>query len=401
MRRIIAIIVALLLLTPVFGVASAASSDNSQRFFDVNFFIRVQQVPLNGTPVWLATFSIYAHLKDPTFRAYFNGLAAQNRTKADEEFRNFVRQLIYDNLKEDFNKRLEGTNLTSIISPPQIRLLGNWSAQVNFALTNFLVSTDGKFLRCPFSGHLNFVFQGHVYDYRWNRMTIVLPSGYELYELAPKPEDYSKNVAIWENGTYIPLIEFYTPIYTFMRYINSTKRSISLSYDPAQGYVQFNATFYRLPKYPTTVDYLVRSFRQSMEIISIDTLEKNGTLVVVGVARPKVVHYTKNGKEIWQALLKLPGRFDNVTVTTGTYQIAPDGTLIITVTRRKSTGWLYPSLVIGAVVAVAVLIFARRSREPEESGEEAEQFKPPGGVGEPGEEETGNAEPENSNEGAG
>lgn len=379
MRRLVALLVTFLLVTPVLGVVSAVSGsdENSQQIFDVNFFIRVQQVPLNGTPTWLATFSIYAHLKDPTFRSYFDNLADHNRTKADEEFKNFVRQLIYDNLRDDFNKRLEGTNLTSIISPPQIRLLDNWSAQVSFVLTNFLVTTDGKFLRCPFSGHLDFVFQGHVFDYRWNKMTMVLPEGYELYELAPKPSDYSKNVAIWENGTYIPLVEFYTPLYTFMRYINSTRRSITLSYDPNQGYVQFNATFYRLPEYPTTVDYLVRSFKQSMDVLSIDTLERNGTLVVVGLARPKVAHYTKDGKEVWQALIKLPGRFDNITVTTGSYQVAPDGTVIITITREKSSHWLYIGIAAG-ILALIVLVIAKRGRGTgkttgsQESGEPGE-----------------------------
>ena len=369
----LAVSVLILILAGTLGGVSAAEP---QPLFDLNFLIRVSPVQLNGSEVWIGSFSVHAVLKDPLYRAYFDHLAANNTTRAREEFRDFVRQLVYGNLKDNFERRFEEVNLSGTIYLPEggpVRVGDNWSATVSFAISNFLVSTDGKVLRCPLSGNLQFVFKGHVFDYTWDRMTVVLPRNYEIKNLAPRPDDFSKGVAIWTNGSYIPLIELYTPAYTFLRYINSTHKSITLSFDPEDGYLRFNATFDRVPEYDSTVEYLLRSFKETMDVVSIDTLEKNGTLIVVGIARPEVAYRETSKERVWQVMVKLPGRFDEIRVTAGTYQLAPDNTVIITVIEKKSGNRVYYLLGGALTVGVAAFFFARRrrknSKEPENKGE--------------------------------
>ena len=383
MRKPAAFLLAVMLILPLLGEVSAA--DNPQPLFDLDFVIKVAPAEVNGSQVWLATFRIYAVLKDPNYRAYFDAIAANNTTRAKEEFRDFVRQLVYENLKEDFEKRFDDANVSSTIYLPEggpVRVLDNWSARVTFVISNFLISTDGKVLRCPLTGDMDFVFKGHVFDYTWNKMTLILPEGYELRNLAPKPDDFSDNVAIWTNGSYIPLIELYTPAYTFLRYINSTHRSITLSYDPHEGYVQFNATFDKVPEYKSTVDYLIRSFKGTMDVVSIDTIERNGTLVVVGIAKPDASYEEKSGERIWRAMIKLPGSFDEIHVTTGIYQLAPDNTIIITVTEKKPSKLPY---VIGGLVLiglVAAFLWKKRGSSGEYENEEPLSEEP----GEPSDE---------------
>ncbi|ASJ08158.1 hypothetical protein A3L11_02510 [Thermococcus siculi] len=373
MKRLIAFILTVLIVSSMFGRVAAA--DNPQPLFDIDVLIKVAPAEVNGSQVWMATFKVLAVLKDPTYRAYFNALAVNNTTRANEEFGDFVRQLVYENLKDNLERRFEAANVSSTIYLPEggpVRVLDNWSARVTFVLTNFLISTDGKVLRCPLTGDMEFVFKGHVFDYRWNKMTLILPEGYELKNLAPKPDDFSDNVAIWTNGSYIPLIELYTPTYTFLRYINSTHRAITLSFDPNGGYVQFNATFSPAPEYDSSVDYLLQSFRNTMDIVSIDTSERNGTLLIIGVAKPDVAYQETSDKRIWKAMIKLPGRFDEVEVTTGTYQIAPDNTVIITVEEEKPSKLPY---VVGGLVLVAlVAVFLWKKRGSSGGEEEGESF---------------------------
>ncbi len=378
MKRLITFILTVLILSPVFGQVAAA--DNPQPLFDIDIIIKASPAEVNGSQVWMATFKVLAVLKDPTYRAYFDALAANNTTKANEEFRDFVRQLVYDNLKDNFERRFEAANVSSTIYLPEggpVRVLDNWSARVTFVLTNFLISTDGKVLRCPLTGDMDFVFKGHVFQYTWNKMTLILPGDYELKNLAPKPDDFSDNVAIWTNGSYIPLIELYTPTYTFLRYINSTHKSITLSYDPEEGYVQFNATFDRVPEYKSTIEYLVKSFRGTMDVVSIDTVEKNGTLVVLGVAKPDSAYHESSDKRVWRAMIKLPGHFDEVEVTTGTYQLAPDNTVIITITEDKPSKLPYIAGVL-VVLAIAAVFLLRRRRAPAEETEEPGEREGPG-----------------------
>ncbi|NJE46147.1 hypothetical protein E3E35_01715 [Thermococcus sp. GR7] len=375
MKKLIAFILTILLLTPLVSEVNAAG--NSQPLFKIEIMIRVSPVVINGSSTWMGQFRIYATLKDPGYRAYFDHLAANNTTKANEEFRSFVKQLIYDNLKNNFKDRFEAKGINSTIYLPSggpVKVLDNWSAVVTFALSNFLVS-DGKIISCPLSGPMDFVFKGHVFDYSWDKLTVVLPKDYEVRNLAPAPDDFSNNVAVWTNGDFIPLIELYTPVYSYVIFLNSTRKEISLQYDPHEGYVQFNATFTGANATPVVIDQLLSSFKATMDIISLDTREENGTLVVIGVAKPKVAYRETSSEKIWEALLKLPGSFDRVSVVGGTYNMAPDNTIVITVTEKKTSRLPYIWAGLILVVVLGIFWIKRRgtsSEEPEQpTGEES------------------------------
>ncbi|ASJ15163.1 hypothetical protein [Thermococcus radiotolerans] len=377
MRRFVALILIVLLLTPLAGEVGAAG--NAQPLFKIDMTIKVAPVVIENTSTWLGTFKMYVVLTDPHYRAYFDYLASNNTTAANEEFKSFVKELVYDNMKDNLEKRYEAANVSSTIYLPSggpVKVLDNWSAVVTFAVTNFLVS-DGKTLRCPATGNLDFVYKGHVFDYTWNRLTLILPQDYEIANLAPVPDDLSDNVAVWNNGDFIPLIELYTRVYSYVRFLNATRKEISLQYDPHEGYVQFNATFTGANATPVIISQLLASFKATMNIMSIDTRQENGSLVVIGIARPEVAYKETSSEKIWKAMVKLPGAFDSISVVGGSYVVAPDHTIIITVTEKKSTYRFYAYGIAAVLVVVAVLIVVKRrgtkeetETEPEEPGEE-------------------------------
>lgn len=391
MRRFVALILIVLLLTPLAGEVRAAG--NAQPLFKIDMTIKVAPVVIENTSTWLGTFKIYVILTDPHYRAHFDYLASSNTTAANEEFRSFVEGLIYDNMKDNLEKRYGAANISSTIYLPSggpVKVLDNWSAVVTFAVTNFLVS-DGKTLRCPATGNLDFVYKGHVFDYTWNRLTLILPQDYEIANLAPVPDDLSDNVAVWNNGDFIPLIELYTHVYSYVRFLNATRKEISLQYDPHEGYVQFNAIFTGANTTPVVISQLLASFKATMNIISIDTHQENGSLVVIGVARPEVAYKETSSERIWKAMVKLPGAFDSISVVGGSYVVAPDHTLIITVTEKKSTYRFYAYGIGALLVVVAVLIVVKRRGTKEETeteprGPEEEEPSPESGVQESPEE---------------
>ncbi|WP_055428320.1 hypothetical protein [Thermococcus thioreducens] len=247
-----------------------------------------------------------------------------------------------------------------------MKVLDNWSAVVTFALANFLVS-DGKVLRCPLSGSLDFVYKGHVFDYSWDKLTLILPKDYQIKNLAPVPDDLSDNVAVWKDGSFLPIIELYTPVYSYVLFLNSTRKEISLLYDPEEGYVQFNATFTGANATPSIINQLLASFRATMDVMSIDTRQENGSLVVIGVARPEVAYHETSSEKVWKAMVKLPGAFDSISVVGGTYVLAPDHTLIITVTEKKSNYRLYAYGIAVVLVIAAVILVKKKGagKEPE------------------------------------
>ncbi|NJE10941.1 hypothetical protein [Thermococcus sp. MAR1] len=373
MRRFVALILIVLLLTPFVGEVGAA--DNAQPLFKIDMTIKVAPVVIENTSTWLGTFKMYVVLTDPHYRAYFEYLASNNTTAAKEEFKDFVKELVYDNMKDNLEKRYEAANISSTIYLPSggpVKVLDNWSAVVTFAVANFLIS-DGKILRCPVTGNLDFVYKGHVFDYTWERLTLILPQDYEIANLAPVPDDLSDNVAVWNNGDFIPLIELYTHVYSYVRFLNATQKEISLQYDPHEGYVQFNATFTGANATPVIITQLLASFKATMNIMSIDTRQENGSLVVIGVARPEVAYKETSSEKIWKAMVKLPGAFDSISVVGGSYVIAPDHTLIITVTEKKSTYRFYVYGIAAVLVVVVVLIVVRRRETKKKTETEPEK----------------------------
>ncbi|WP_297500519.1 hypothetical protein [Thermococcus sp.] len=364
-------LVVLLILVLAFSVITPPVSATSgpQKVFDIRIMLQVSQSQINGSLAWVGTFDIYVKLKDPNYRAYFEYLARKNETNATRQFANFVYNLVYNNLKKDLNDKLEGSNLSAVIYiPPEgpVHVTSNWSATVRFSIVPFLVP-NGPYLKCPFYGPLDFVFQGQIYSFSWERLMMIFPEDYKIRELVPKPNDLSNNVAIWENGDYIPYIELYNPVYLFQTFINSTRKTIEISFDPNEGYLQFNATFTGMTAPKSVTDLLILTFRQSMKIMSISARNTKDGVEVIGVAKPEVAYRETRKAKIWLISIKLPGRFDRIIVRNGKYSLAPDGTLIITYTEEKMDYLPYVVLLAVVVGAGVVLWLWRRHK-----GEKAE-----------------------------
>ncbi|WP_297510059.1 hypothetical protein [Thermococcus sp.] len=370
MKRALVVLIILMLAFSV-TTPSVSAASGPQQLFDIKIMLRVSQSQINGSLAWIGTFDIYVKLKDPNYRAYFGHLAKENETNATIQFANFVYLLVYSNLKKDLNDRLEGSNLSAIIYVPPggpVRVTSNWSAVVRFSIVPFLVP-DGPYLKCPYYGPLDFVFKGKIYSFSWERLTIVFPKGYRIGELAPKPNDLSGNVAVWENGDYLPYIELYNPVYLFQTFINSTRKTIEVSFDPNEGYIQFNATFTGMTVPESVTDILLLTFRKSMDIMSISAQSTKNGVKVIGVAKPEVAYRETRKEKIWLVSVKLPGRFDRIVVRNGKYTLAPDGTLIITYTEKKRDYLPYVVLLAVAVGAGIALWFWRRKSKGEKVGD--------------------------------
>lgn len=370
MKRLLAVLLAVLVALPLV-VHPVLAVDEPQRVFDIDMMIQVSQIQINGSLTWAGSFNVYARLIDPNYRAYLESLAEKNRTRAEEQFQKLVYDLVYDNLKRNFNERLSGSNLSAIVYIPPggpVRLGKNWSAIVTFTLVPFFVS-EGNRLICPFYGPLDFVFSGKVYSYSWNKLTLVLPKDYNVSSLVPKPDQFEENVAVWYNGSFIPYIEVFNPVYLFGIFINSTKKTLSIAFDPDDGYVQFNATFVGMKPSPSITNMLLSTFRGSMNIISISAQELPNGVRVIGVARPSVAHKETRTKRVWVVLIKLPGKFDKIEVRGGTYKLAPDGTLVLTFKERKTDYVRYAIPLVLAVGVVGLLWFRHRKKSKPSEGE--------------------------------
>jgi len=370
MKRLLAVLLAVMVALPLV-VHPALAATEPQKVFDINMMIQVSQIQINGSLTWAGSFNIYAKLIDKYYINYFNALAEKNRTEADEQFQKLVYDLVYDNLKRNFNDRLSGSNMSAIIYVPPggpVKKVGNWSAVVTFTLVPFFVP-NGNYLLCPFYGPLDFVFSGKVYTYRWNKLTLVLPRDYNVSSLVPKPAEFQDNVAIWYNGSFIPYVEVFNPVYLFGIFINATTKSIEFSFDPNEGYVQFNATFVGMKASPSVTNMLLTAFREKMRIISISAKDLPNGVEVIGVARPQVAYRETRTEKEWIVVLKLPGKFDKIEVKGGTYKLAPDGTIVMKFTEKK-TDYL-PYAIAGAVILAGLgFWWFRRRRKSESSSSE-------------------------------
>lgn len=363
MKRSIGGFILLMLLIGQLPLALSASlPEKPQPFFKVNIMVEAREATIGNSSTWLGIFRVHVVLVDQYYRGYFDDLANVNETKAREEFKAFVRSLIYENLRDNFEKRMKQRNVTGVIYLPSdgpVTVLDNWSAVVRFSITNFLVP-QGFLLECPLSGSMKFVIRGHVLDFSWDRLTLVLPRDYEVKDLAPAPDEFEGNVAVWKGGYIFPIIQIYSPAYSLLKFINSTEKRIDISFDPGMGLVQFNATFLGEKPNDIVKEGLVESFKSTMDITSIDVRDTDNGVLIIGVAKPDVAHYETRTEKTWKVVLKLPGKFDEVSVSSGTYQLAPDNTLIITITEKKFD---YRILVVAGLVAaagVSVLVIKKR-----------------------------------------
>ena len=361
MKRLLSIFLAIMVALPLV-VHPAIAAEEPQRVFDINMMVQVSQIQINGSLTWAGSFNIYAKLIDPYYLKYFSSLAEKNQTQAENEFRKLVYDLVYDNLKRNFNDRLAGSNMSAIVYIPPggpVKLASNWSAVVTFTLVPFFVP-KGNYLMCPFYGPLDFVFSGKVYTYRWSKLALVLPRDYNVSSLVPKPAEFEDGVAIWYNGSFIPYIEVFNPVYLFGIFINTTTKTLGLSFDPNEGYVQFNATFTGMKASQSIVNMLLTVFKNNMKIMSISAKELPNGVEVIGVAKPQVAYKETRTEKEWMVLLKLPGHFDKIEVIGGTYKLAPDGTIIMTFKEKKRNYLPYVAVPIVLGAGVGFWWFRRR-----------------------------------------
>ncbi len=119
MRRLMAMVIVILLLTPPLLSEASAADKPPQSLFMIDMTIRVSPVNVENASTWMGLFQIHAVLKDPPGqRAYFQYLAANNSTKAREEFGDFVKQLIYDNMRDNIKRRFNAANVSGTIYLP-------------------------------------------------------------------------------------------------------------------------------------------------------------------------------------------------------------------------------------------------------------------------------------------
>lgn len=375
MERYLVFVFILILMVSTPVVRPAAAAENiPQNVFNIEMMI---QVDASG----MAHFTIYAVLKDPYYRAYFSRLSANNTTRAESEFADFVRQLVYTNLKDDFNNKLAGQGLNSTIYLPAggpVRVLKNWSAVVSFEMTNFLVG-DNRTLRCPVYGPLDFLFKGHVFSYHWNRLTLILPKEYNIENLAPAPSQLTDHVAVWNGGDFLPLIQLTSGEVSVMKFLNETNKSITLVYNPAQGYLQFTATFAGANASDTVRTILLEAFKGTMHPVSMEGRIEGDRLVIVGVVHPQVKYSESLTEKRWEVLVKLPGSFNEITVQGGQYKLISPTMVLIRVTERRTTPYIYGALVLVAVLGAGVFLLRRRGKKgggtehpPEGSDEEVD-----------------------------
>ncbi|NJE54369.1 hypothetical protein [Thermococcus sp. 21S9] len=362
MKGKLSVLLAVMILLSTIPLGASAGEDKSINLFDVSIFLRVSQMNINGSLVWAGSFTIEATLVNQTFVDYLNSLAKVNETNATREFANLVYGVVYQSFKDFINSRLEGSNLSAVIYVPPggpVQVTGKWRAVIRFTLTPFFVNEDGKYLTCPYYGSMRMKFLGVSYPFKWRRFTLVLPKNYDIYTLVPVPKELVDNVAVWEDGDYFPMIKLYNPVYRLVQFLNSTKRYLSVSFDPTEGLVYFNATFVGANATPSVESTLLASFRETMHPLSISAKKIPNGLKVIGVVKPQV-SVKKNWRSVqWLVVVKLPGRFDNITVIGGKYQLGPDNTLIMEFKQERNT-YLYAIAGAGVILIAGIVLFLRR-----------------------------------------
>jgi len=337
---------------------SAVSSQ--QLPFDVAISVRVGDSVSNGSVVSYGLFNVYLKLKnDSDYFGYYQELFKKNSTLAKKEFYQLINSSVYTPLLNELSLKFKRFNITPTFYMPQggnpIYLGANWSAVISFLVVPFF-APNGTFLSCPVSGELYLNISDKKVPLRWTKLVVDISDNYTVLSLYPKPALGRANTFEWVNGTYFPHITVYNTQYAFWYFINSTHKIIFLTFDSDTGYVQFNATFVGVKPIPPVVSLLVDSFRKRMNIVGISSFVQSNKLIIVGVAQPSGSYIEKHGKREWIIELPLPGRFDEIHVVGGSYQVLPDGTIIITISKEKrdyrdflGIGLLVLVVIIGAV----------------------------------------------------
>jgi len=380
MRRSAAVILALILLAswlPWIGAAKASQSP-----FSAIIYIRTGQASVNGTFELYGVVSVYLQLSNRTLIDHFNEIAKRNETLARREFHDFIYDSVYKPLRSTFEERLRAHGLSPKFYMPQggdpVYVGKNWSAVVSFLVAPFFVP-NGTYLSTPLAGPLIVNVSGRVCPLRWGKLTVFLPHGYYLHSASPKPAETeaSQNALIWFAGDYIPSMSVYSMTYLFVYFVNSTRKSVVIRFDPTTHYVQFNATFVGFRPPAPVVGMLLDDFRKHMHVVGISARYIPNGVRVVGVVWGPTAYTDKGNKRIWTVTLKFPGPFDNITVVHGSYILGPNGTIILTFTQERTDYRLYALILVGVGAGIAGFLLWRRrkAQTPSERGSESGELQ--------------------------
>ncbi|MBO8173974.1 MAG: CGP-CTERM sorting domain-containing protein [Thermococcus sp.] len=361
-------IVLVLMFITALSFANQAFAYEPQKLFDIEMYITVY-------PSGTALVKINAKLIDPAFIAYFTNLSISNPQSANNGFQKMVYSLIYGN----FKREVEEKSKDAMIVIPEtgfIKIGKNWTAVVNFKIYNFLVEKN-QTLQSSVYGPMRFLFKNHVFAYTWKKLTLVFPKDMYVVNLAPAPKELTDNVAVWENGDYLPIIVLTfnetvfqqervkrTKIIPFEEFLNNSTKVIDLKYDPFAGTVTFNGSISGVKPEQYHIAKIIDEFNRTMDLIKFDIKSNENGVTFSGEAKPMLQYKETLTKKTWNVTIKLPFRFDKVNIESPKDQNVEmiysktDGTVVNMVFEEKKI--CGPGIIVG--LALLPLLLRKRRR---------------------------------------
>ena len=356
-------IVLVLMFITALSFVNQAFAYEPQKLFDIEMYITVY-------PSGTALVKINAKLIDPAFIAYLNSLKNGN-----EEFQKMVYSLIYGNLKREVEEKSKDA-MVVIPETGFIKIGKNWTAVVNFKIYNFLVEKN-QTLQSSVYGPMRFLFKNHVFAYTWKKLTLVFPKDMYVVNLAPVPKEITDNVAVWENGNYLPIIVLTfnetvfqekrskkTKIISFEEFLKNSTKVIDLKYDLFAGTVAFNGSISGVKPEQYHVAKIIDEFNRTMDLIKFDIKSNENGVTFSGEAKPMLQYKETLTKKMWNITIKLPFRFDKVNIESSKNQNVEmiysktDGTVVNMVFEEKKI--CGPGVIVG--LALFPLLLRKRRR---------------------------------------
>ena len=400
MKRLLALIITLILMTPSLALAAPSKGElPPQNVFNFTIFLQVQPAKVGNETTWIGKFHIVVKLVDPQYREYLDELAKNSSESANMLFWTIINNTVLASLRYNVIQKYQATGLHPSFIVPQdgpIRIGNDWNATVDLGVTDFLV-LRGHYLVSPMAGNLTLWMANKTYAFNWNRFVLILPPEYTLHELSPKPAQMGGNIAVWVNGSYVPNVSLESPGYSFVKFLNETEgaRELKLRYTPEDGHLYFEAIFPAQNAPGVVKGILSYTFKQALHPLSIDVMEENGTIRVVGVAVPPAKKKESWRYTEWEAYVSLPFPFQKIEVSPGEYRELSPVDVVITVKEPKKAWLMYGGVLVGLLlVIVAVKKLSGRGEgsgeteseeEHEEEGELEESEEPGEKLEEPGE----------------
>ncbi|MCD6372351.1 MAG: hypothetical protein J7L37_02200 [Thermococcus sp.] len=383
MKRLLALILAIILLMPSLVLAQPSGEQlPPQNVFNFTLILQIQPAKVGNETTWIGKFRVIAKLVDPQYREYLDELAKNDSQSANALFWTIINNTVYTSLRYNVIQKYQAAGLHPGFVVPEggpIAIGDDWNATVDLGVTDFLVLRDHH-LVSPMAGNLTLWMANKTYAFNWNRFVLILPPGYVVHELSPKPAQLGENIAVWVNGSYLPKVSLESPGYSFVKFLNETEktRTLKLRYTPEDGRLYFEAVFPASGVPEVVKDALLYTFKEALSPLSMDLIEEGGSIKVVGVALPPAKKSESLTSVTWEVYVTLPFPFSTVDVSGGSYKEAGPGVVILTVSEPNMKKLaLYGGLGLLAPLLVLAVVLKRKrkgggeqeSRQEESSGE--------------------------------